>query len=50
PPLPCSQLIHELGGMEQVAEMTGRKGRMVKNANGEVVYEMRNTNGVSLTM
>ncbi|XP_055631316.1 protein strawberry notch isoform X2 [Toxorhynchites rutilus septentrionalis] len=35
------QLIDELGGPENVAEMTGRKGRVVQNEDGTIQYESR---------
>ena len=41
PPNTLDQLIDELGGPENVAEMTGRKGRVVQNDNGQVQYESR---------
>lgn len=40
PPNTLDQLIDELGGPENVAEMTGRKGRVVQNDNGQVSKEM----------
>lgn len=49
-PIVPHQLVNELGGPEKVSEMTGRKGRMIKKANGDVVYERRTANGISMTM
>ena len=42
------QLIDDLGGPENVAEMTGRKGRVVSDTNGEVRYESRSEMDVPL--
>ncbi|XP_008835403.1 protein strawberry notch homolog 2 isoform X2 [Nannospalax galili] len=42
------QLIHQLGGPEQVAEMTGRKGRVVSRPDGTVVFESRAEQGLSI--
>ncbi|EDS41324.1 conserved hypothetical protein [Culex quinquefasciatus] len=42
------QLIDELGGPENVAEMTGRKGRVVQNDNGTIQYESRSEQDVPL--
>ncbi|CEF63666.1 Protein strawberry notch homolog 2 [Strongyloides ratti] len=41
PPNTLDQLIDELGGPEFVAEMTGRKGRVVTKENGEIEYQQR---------
>lgn len=41
PPNTLDQLIDELGGPENVAEMTGRKGRVVQNEDGTIQYESR---------
>lgn len=41
-------LIHKLGGAQKVAEMTGRKGRVVKNGAGIVDYESRAEGDVPL--
>jgi hypothetical protein len=35
-------LIYRLGGPEKVAEMTGRKGRLLKDSDGKVTYRARN--------
>ncbi|XP_035301337.1 protein strawberry notch homolog 2 isoform X1 [Cricetulus griseus] len=42
------QLIHQLGGPECVAEMTGRKGRVVSRPDGSVVFESRAEQGLSI--
>lgn len=42
------QLIDELGGPSEVAEMTGRKGRVVSDDNGGVSYESRTESDVPL--
>uniref|UniRef100_K7FR10 Protein strawberry notch homolog 1 n=1 Tax=Pelodiscus sinensis TaxID=13735 RepID=K7FR10_PELSI len=41
PPNTLDELIDALGGPENVAEMTGRKGRVVSNDDGSVSYESR---------
>lgn len=48
PPNTLDQLIAELGGPDQVAEMTGRKGRVVKMETDEIQYESRAEYGVSM--
>lgn len=51
PENPLDKLIHELGGVYNVAEMTGRKKRSVKDKNGKVTYISRaNSNDCSLDM
>ncbi|VDL27985.1 unnamed protein product [Hymenolepis diminuta] len=42
------ELIAQLGGPEFVAEMTGRRGRLVRRADGSVYYESRNDGEGSL--
>ena len=44
------ELIDELGGPDCVAEMTGRKGRVVSTDNGSILYESRSENDVNLEM
>ncbi|XP_064164469.1 protein strawberry notch homolog 1 isoform X1 [Anguilla rostrata] len=41
PPNTLDELIDELGGPDSVAEMTGRKGRVVSNEDGSISYESR---------
>lgn len=48
PPNTLDQLIDELGGPENVAEMTGRKGRIVQSDDGQISYESRSENDVPL--
>lgn len=48
PPNTLDQLIDELGGPENVAEMTGRKGRVVQNEDGSIQYESRSEQDVPL--
>lgn len=48
PPNTLDELIDELGGSEAVAEMTGRKGRVISNEEGNVQYESRTDNDVAL--
>lgn len=48
PPNTLDQLIDELGGPENVAEMTGRKGRVVQSEDGTIQYESRSEVDVPL--
>ncbi|XP_054166800.1 protein strawberry notch homolog 1-like [Oppia nitens] len=50
PPNTLDQLIDELGGPDNVAEMTGRKGRIVCNEEGNVQYQTRCENDVPQDM
>ncbi|XP_044527645.1 protein strawberry notch homolog 2 [Gracilinanus agilis] len=42
------ELIHKFGGPEHVAEMTGRKGRVVSRPDGTVTFESRAEQGLSI--
>lgn len=42
------ELIDQLGGPENVAEMTGRKGRVVSRPDGTVAFESRAEQGLSI--
>lgn len=42
------ELIDQLGGPEHVAEMTGRKGRVVSRSDGTVAFESRAEQGLSI--
>lgn len=45
---PLDTLIDQLGGPAAVAEMTGRKGRLVRSkSTAGVVYQLRNAEGVA---
>ncbi|XP_052856793.1 protein strawberry notch isoform X1 [Drosophila gunungcola] len=48
PPNTLDQLIDELGGPDNVAEMTGRRGRVVQNDEGNIQYESRTESDVPL--
>lgn len=48
PPNTLDQLIDELGGPDNVAEMTGRKGRVVQADDGSIQYESRSEQDVPL--
>eukprot|EP00873_Tetraselmis_striata_P003882 jgi/Tetstr1/424146/TSEL_014753.t1 len=46
PPNPLDDIIDRLGGSQKVAEMTGRKGRFIRQKNGAIQWEARNASGV----
>jgi len=48
PPNTLDQLIDELGGPDNVAEMTGRRGRVVQTDDGSIQYESRTESDVPL--
>ncbi|XP_023944844.2 protein strawberry notch isoform X2 [Bicyclus anynana] len=48
PPNTLDQLVDELGGTDNVAEMTGRKGRVVQTEDGQIQYESRSEADVPL--
>ena len=46
---PLDVIISELGGSSKVAELTGRKSRLVRDAHtGKVTLQKRNANGITL--
>ncbi|XP_004293788.1 PREDICTED: protein strawberry notch homolog 1 [Fragaria vesca subsp. vesca] len=48
---PLDDIIDQLGGPDKVAEMTGRRGMLVRASNGKgVTYQARNTKEVSMEM
>ncbi|XP_009595784.1 protein FORGETTER 1 isoform X2 [Nicotiana tomentosiformis] len=48
---PLDDIIDQLGGPEKVAEITGRKGMLVRASGGKgVTYQARNTKDVSMEM
>ncbi|CAN1263030.1 Protein FORGETTER 1 [Linum perenne] len=48
---PLDDIIDQLGGPDRVAEMTGRRGMLVRASNGKgVTYQQRNTKDVSMEM
>jgi hypothetical protein len=48
---PLDDIIDQLGGPDCVAEMTGRRGMLIRATNGKgVVYQARNTKDVTLEM
>lgn len=47
---PLDELIDLLGGVERVAEMTGRHARIVRQANGKLLYVLRDARGSGGTL
>ncbi|KAK4786922.1 hypothetical protein SAY86_010755 [Trapa natans] len=48
---PLDDIIDQLGGPDKVAEMTGRRGMLVRAANGKgVTYQARNTKDITMEM
>ncbi|MED6108924.1 udp-glycosyltransferase [Stylosanthes scabra] len=48
---PLDDIIDQLGGPEKVAEVTGRRGMLVRASNGKgVTYQARNTKDVTMEM
>lgn len=47
---PLDELIDLLGGVDRVAEMTGRQARIVRQANGKLLYELRDAHGSGATL
>ncbi len=48
PPSSLDELIEKLGGPSRVAEMTGRRGRMVTDDHGRVLYESRREGDIAM--
>uniref|UniRef100_A0A5K3FI44 Helicase_C_4 domain-containing protein n=2 Tax=Mesocestoides corti TaxID=53468 RepID=A0A5K3FI44_MESCO len=48
PPSSLDELIEKLGGPSRVAEMTGRRGRVVTDDSGRVLYESRREGDVAM--
>eukprot|EP00731_Ephydatia_muelleri_P029060 Em0020g704a len=48
PNSPLDDLIDQLGGVSSVAEMTGRKGRIVRGEDSKLKYELRDAEGEAL--
>jgi len=44
------ELIDGLGGPERVAEMTGRRGRVVSLSDGSIQYQLRSESDISLEL